>query len=415
MIKTCILTGCLGMRHKQDRHNCSLMLNWKLYLSDLEKWQIHITGSHIPVDSPVTWMLPRTHHQRLDEDTRDLILKYKDKKDTASIEQLLGAKKGTPCGQVIPSVSKIKRFMLNKKKYHLNTKKRESNAQTKCTAADIEGDLNQNEQGVSEEVISAPDVEHDIVIDNDIECADSGGGFYESVQLPVDDHTSANVPVQLPVDAQTSASVPVHLPVNAQTSANMPVQLPVNAQTSANMPVQLPVNAQTSANMPVQLPVNAQTSANMPVQLPVNAQTSANVLPQVISEQDMSMIPPVSVPHIQIHHNATGRDIYINAGDIIPPCGTQPEFVLKPCVTSQQTIMTPEQEHFTGAQAVMPSMPGNQMTCTPPGTIIAGHIQPVFPGEALSVVPQNIPMLGPEFGDIALLFAACQQQQQQQQ
>ena len=375
------------MRHKQDRHNCSLMLNWKLYLSDLEKWQIHITGSHIPVDSPVTWMLPRTHHQRLDEDTRDLILKYKDKKDTASIEQLLGAKKGTPCGQVIPSVSKIKRFMLNKKKYHLNTKKRKNNAQTKCTAAVIEGDLNQNEQGVSEEVISAPDVEHDIVIDNDIECADSGGGFYEAEQLPMD----------------------------AQTSANVHVQLPVNAQTSAHVPSQLPVNTQTSANVPVQLPVNAQTSANVPVQLPVNAQTSANALPQVISEQDMSMIPPVSVPHIQIHHNATGRDIYINAGDIIPPCGTQPEFVLKPCVTSQQTIMTPEQEHFTGAQAVMPSMPGNQMTCTPPGTIIAGHIQPVFPGEALSVVTQNIPMLGPEFGDIALLFAACQQQQQQQQ
>ena len=361
------------MRHKQDRHNCSLMLNWKLYLSDLEKWQIHITGSHIPVDSPVTWMLPRTHHQRLDEDTRDLILKYKDKKDTASIGQLLGAKKGTPCGQVIPSVSKIKRFMLNKKKYQLNTKKRKTNAQTKCTASDIEGDLNQNEQDVSEEVISAPDVEHDIVIDNGIECADSGGGFYEAVQLPVDAQTSANVDVQLPVDAQTSAS------------------------------------------LPVQLPVNAQTSANVPVQLPVNAQTSANVLPQVISEQDISMIPPVSIPHIQIHHNATGRDIYINAGDIIPPCGTQPEFVLKPCVTSQQTIMTPEQEHFTGAQAVIPSMPGNQMTCTPPGTLIAGHIQPVFPGEALSVVPQNIPMLGPEFGDIALLFAACQQQQQQHQ
>ncbi|XP_062617951.1 uncharacterized protein LOC134279561 isoform X1 [Saccostrea cucullata] len=43
--------GCRGMQHKQDRHNCKVMLIFKLFLSDLTKWRVQITGLHVPKDS----------------------------------------------------------------------------------------------------------------------------------------------------------------------------------------------------------------------------------------------------------------------------------------------------------------------------------------------------------------------------
>ena len=52
--------GCQGMRHKQDRHYCRLMVNLKLFLSDLHHWRVHITGSHVPPGASVKW-IPSVH------------------------------------------------------------------------------------------------------------------------------------------------------------------------------------------------------------------------------------------------------------------------------------------------------------------------------------------------------------------
>lgn len=62
--------GCKGMAHKQDRHNCSVMVNMKLYLSNLNHWQIQVKGDH--VEDGVLWTLPPG--RRINEVTRDQII-----------------------------------------------------------------------------------------------------------------------------------------------------------------------------------------------------------------------------------------------------------------------------------------------------------------------------------------------------
>ena len=110
-------SGCTGSKHKQDRHNCSLMLAWKLYLSDLEQWRIQITGSHVPVDSKVMWTLPIGDKERLDEDTRDLILAYSEKETVDNeIRQVIAQKRSFSSACQVPSAKKIKRFIVNKKR-----------------------------------------------------------------------------------------------------------------------------------------------------------------------------------------------------------------------------------------------------------------------------------------------------------
>nr|KAI8735146.1 gephyrin-like [Biomphalaria glabrata] len=52
------LEKCKGMMHKQDRHNCSLMINMKLFLSDMSTWRVNIIGSHVPAGSGVNWVPP---------------------------------------------------------------------------------------------------------------------------------------------------------------------------------------------------------------------------------------------------------------------------------------------------------------------------------------------------------------------
>ncbi|XP_063429414.1 uncharacterized protein LOC134712149 isoform X2 [Mytilus trossulus] len=64
------IQGCKGMAHKQDRHNCSVMVNMKLYLSNLNHWQIQVKGDH--VEDGVLWTLPPG--QRINEVTRDQII-----------------------------------------------------------------------------------------------------------------------------------------------------------------------------------------------------------------------------------------------------------------------------------------------------------------------------------------------------
>lgn len=95
------------------------MLAWKLYLSDLEQWRIQITGSHVPVDSKITWTLPVSDKERLDEDTRDIIMAFS-KKDKRSrnneIRQVIAQKNSFSSARLVPSTKKIQRFIENKRK-----------------------------------------------------------------------------------------------------------------------------------------------------------------------------------------------------------------------------------------------------------------------------------------------------------
>ncbi|XP_072024079.1 uncharacterized protein [Amphiura filiformis] len=64
---------CKGMAHKQDRHNCSVLVTLKLFISDLMTWKINVTGNHIPPEDNETWVPPRREKLRIDEDIRDVV------------------------------------------------------------------------------------------------------------------------------------------------------------------------------------------------------------------------------------------------------------------------------------------------------------------------------------------------------
>ena len=89
------------------------MINWKLYLSDLEKWRIQITGTHVPFD--VDWRIPYGEKERFDEDTRDLILEFAQKStDDVEIKELIAQKQKFASPRAIPSCKRIKRFRKNR-------------------------------------------------------------------------------------------------------------------------------------------------------------------------------------------------------------------------------------------------------------------------------------------------------------
>ena len=77
------------MKHKQDRHNCSLLLNLKLFLSNLSEWRINISGNHLPINSSITWHPPPPERQKLGEDVKDVICKYYGKESNSNIAELL--------------------------------------------------------------------------------------------------------------------------------------------------------------------------------------------------------------------------------------------------------------------------------------------------------------------------------------
>ncbi|WAR19581.1 hypothetical protein MAR_001419 [Mya arenaria] len=128
--------GCPGSRHKQDRHNCSFLLCWKLYLSDLDQWRIKLSGSHVPVDSGVTWVPPHKTRVRMDEDTCDAILKYSEKESSGVDIQKAIAATESSSARTIPSKVKISRFLTHHKKKVLQ-KERESQALLDSMATDI--------------------------------------------------------------------------------------------------------------------------------------------------------------------------------------------------------------------------------------------------------------------------------------
>ena len=78
--------GCKGAAHKQDRHNCGVLVILKLFLSDVTTWNVQIKGQHVPIENSILWEPPQPSKQRIDQDLRDLIISYKDK---ASDEQIL--------------------------------------------------------------------------------------------------------------------------------------------------------------------------------------------------------------------------------------------------------------------------------------------------------------------------------------
>ncbi|XP_019642782.1 PREDICTED: uncharacterized protein LOC109484042 isoform X1 [Branchiostoma belcheri] len=109
--------GCKGMAHKQDRHNCSLMITLKLFLSDLERWRVRVTGSHLPPDCTFPWVPPPKEKLKVDEDTRDLIVDYSlnKEKSTSDIYEVIQHHPEVDRGKT-PSKKKICYFVSSMKK-----------------------------------------------------------------------------------------------------------------------------------------------------------------------------------------------------------------------------------------------------------------------------------------------------------
>ena len=76
------------MLHKQDRHNCNILVTLKLYIGDLANWRINITGSHIPPEDNVEWRPPRREQLRIDEDMRDVVIMETQKESATNVEQV---------------------------------------------------------------------------------------------------------------------------------------------------------------------------------------------------------------------------------------------------------------------------------------------------------------------------------------
>lgn len=114
------------MAHKQDRHNCSLMINLKLFLSDLSRWRVHLSGCHVPIESNVLWEPPAHAVQRIDEDVRDVLLSNSDKASSSQIHEILAR---TPASGTLTK-KKIGRFVTSlKKRRKVNPYSREGIAQ----------------------------------------------------------------------------------------------------------------------------------------------------------------------------------------------------------------------------------------------------------------------------------------------
>ncbi|XP_046575610.1 uncharacterized protein LOC124283662 isoform X2 [Haliotis rubra] len=112
------VNGCKGKTHKQDRHNCRLLVNLKMFLSDTAKWRVHISGSHVPLEYNILWEPPKQNQQRINEDTRDVILATVATKKTSSsqIQEVLSKKPAAVDLPVVPSKRKICRFVSSMKK-----------------------------------------------------------------------------------------------------------------------------------------------------------------------------------------------------------------------------------------------------------------------------------------------------------
>lgn len=96
------------------------MINLKIYLSDLTKWRVHITGSHVPPDGPVQWQRPPKKRQRIDEDTRDFIVYHSSKVNPTQIADML--KKDSPSKEVDNFVKKRVMYFVSSMKKRRRTR-----------------------------------------------------------------------------------------------------------------------------------------------------------------------------------------------------------------------------------------------------------------------------------------------------
>ena len=104
------------MKHKQDRHNCSLLLNLKLFLSNLSEWRIHISGNHLPPESSEQWQPPPPERQKMGEDAKDVICKYYDKESNSNIAELLVKQKQLKGHDQNTSKKRVSYFVSSMKK-----------------------------------------------------------------------------------------------------------------------------------------------------------------------------------------------------------------------------------------------------------------------------------------------------------
>ena len=80
------------MTHRQDRHNCSVQVNLKLFLSDLSHWRVQVCGAHVPDNTDVQWQSHPPEKQLLDEDQRDLIISLSSLATGAQVADILTTK-----------------------------------------------------------------------------------------------------------------------------------------------------------------------------------------------------------------------------------------------------------------------------------------------------------------------------------
>ncbi|ESO94330.1 hypothetical protein LOTGIDRAFT_232559 [Lottia gigantea] len=114
---TC-LEGCPGMSHKQDRHNCSFLLNLKIFLSDLTKWRIQITGSHVPDNSSLPWQPPSVSKQLMNQSTKDFIISKCSTQNVSStnIQEAIMKEKSVLSPETVLPKRKISRVMYRLKR-----------------------------------------------------------------------------------------------------------------------------------------------------------------------------------------------------------------------------------------------------------------------------------------------------------
>ncbi|KAK6182708.1 hypothetical protein SNE40_010331 [Patella caerulea] len=144
--------GCSGMAHKQDRHNCSFLVNFKIFLSDLTKWRVQMTGCHVPDDSTVPWVPPDVAHQRMNQNTRDFIISQFEAKNvsTSNVQEAFIKEQQNPSSTVL-SKRKISRVMWGLKKRKSDRKS--SSKQTVTLNASV---ASQSESTENITVISIP-------------------------------------------------------------------------------------------------------------------------------------------------------------------------------------------------------------------------------------------------------------------
>ncbi|XP_041467853.1 uncharacterized protein LOC121418192 isoform X1 [Lytechinus variegatus] len=115
------IEGCSGVSHKQDRHNCSVLVNLKLFLGDLDSWVVTITGQHVDPKDSVVWTPPPKDKLRHGVDVTDLIVSHCQKGDT--LEEIHRKLMEDPeLKGIAPTKRRLTHLLYNSR--HLKTKRR---------------------------------------------------------------------------------------------------------------------------------------------------------------------------------------------------------------------------------------------------------------------------------------------------